>query len=172
MNEKLFPLRDTSAKQYARLKMYFHPIKKLTEADLTPVAHLLQVPTNALFNNYRHHGDRVGVAPFECTPMSRLKQPEPHGSYCVGLTILPTALLRYGQVKAELVRDLNEASKGVCHGLMARSGWHDQVKTAYGMMLATAERVKAAHKGKPARAQLTYFDFPGLYVAVHESLLV
>jgi hypothetical protein len=164
-----FPLVSSQAKQYSRLSVVLQPVKTMTPLDLRHIAHLIHAPVKALINTYEHYGEAKGDMPFNCTLMSKLKQPDVYGQYCVGISVLPTELLRYGRIKAEHVDELNEVTRRVAAGLNPNEKWHPHVKHAYRRMQTMVNKVDLVHDGIPCRTKMTFNDFPGLYLAIYES---
>jgi hypothetical protein len=165
-----FPLVSGVSYTYSRLPIVFHLTKALSDDNLQDLAGILHVPAKAMRNNYRFYFDRIGKAPFESILMSKLKQPpDTYGTYCIGVTVMPADLMRYGQLKTEFLRDLKDAGRGVVSELRPKDSWHDHVKNAYSLMLQTSRVVKAFHQDIPTRHFVSDYGFSGLHVVVHES---
>lgn len=161
----------TSLRTTHKLPIIVHPTYPLRAGELDLLASHLKVGARVLSNNYDHHIGSGKPALFKCEPYSRLKMAA--GDNAIGITVLPPTMLRYGTMRTEHLRMMEEAAKGVGRGFVAKHAWSDSVKEAYELMSTTANAVNELFPPASMRlrkARMTYLPFttPPTLFAIYE----
>lgn len=158
-----------------KLPIVIHPTYRMFSGELNHLAPLLRVHSRVLANNYGYYvGDNTPKL-FKCHVYSRLKIiPE---RTAIGITVMPLTLLRYGGIRAEHLRDMGDAAKGISRLLPAKHKWSDAVKEAYALMTVTANAVNdlfppASVRLREARVSYHLFSDKPAFFALYELCLI